>query len=589
MKSRWVIIFLFVCSFSFAQTLPKVSSGSIKRIEDFKSQFIASRNVDVWLPEGYNTSKKYNVVYMHDGQMLFDSLLTWNKKEWKVDEVFSQLIKDKKIEECIVVAIWNNGAERISEYFPNKIFDQLNIATQKKISEKYCNGKTANGDNYLKFVVTELKPYVDKNFSTKEDKEHTFMIGSSMGGLISMYAISEYPKVFEGVACMSTAWLSSVEPNYEVPAAAFDYLKKNLPTPFDHKLYFDYGTGESDKNYEMTQSFVDLIAKGKGFNDSNYMSKVYAKDEHNEVAWSKRLNFPAEFLMPKVKQQIPVSGKIDLFESFQSEYISERNVEVWLPEGYNSHKRYAVLYMHDGQMLFDASTTWNHQSWDVDDVAGKLLKEGKLSDFIVVGISNGGKTRHVDYFPQKPFETLTQTQKDFVSEKLSEPGKTNIPFKPISDNYLKFIVSELKPFINKKYAVYKDKLHTFIAGSSMGGLISIYAICEYPDIFGGAACLSTHWPGIFAVENNPVPDAFVTYLKMHLPNPKNHKIYFDYGDKTLDAMYPPLQKKVDEVMKDNGFSVSNWITKYYPGDDHSEKSWNRRLNIPLEFLLKKGE
>src|ERR1035437_7847116 len=115
MKSRWLIVFLFVYSFSFAQTLPKVSSGSIKRIENFKSRFIASRNVDVWLPEGYNTSKKYNVVYMHDGQLLFDSLLTWNKKEWKVDEVFSQLIREKKIEECIVVGIWNNGAERISE------------------------------------------------------------------------------------------------------------------------------------------------------------------------------------------------------------------------------------------------------------------------------------------------------------------------------------------------------------------------------------------------------------------------------------------------------------------------------------------
>jgi predicted alpha/beta superfamily hydrolase len=587
MKSGCLIAFIFVYSFTFAQTLPKVSSGSIRRIENFKSQFIDSRNVDVWLPEGYSSSKKYNVVYMHDGQMLFDSLLTWNKKEWKVDEVFSQLIRDKKIEECIVVGIWNNGAERISEYFPNKIFDQLEEINRKKFSAKYCNGKQANGDNYLKFVVNELKPYVDKNFSTKGDQEHTFMIGSSMGGLISIYAISEYPKVFGGVACMSTAWLSFVEPNYEIPAAVFEYLKKNLPSPFDHKIYFDYGTGESDKNYEMTQSFIDLIAKGKGFGDTNYMSKVYAKDEHNEVAWSNRLNFPAEFLMPKVKPQIPVSGKIDLFESFPSKYISERDVEVWLPEGYNSRKKYAVLYMHDGQMLFDASTTWNHQSWGVDDVAGKLLKEGILQDFIVVGISNSGKTRHVDYFPQKPFELLTQAQKDFVSEKLSEPGKAIIPFKPNSDNYLKFIVTELKPFIDKKYSVYKDKVHTFIAGSSMGGLISIYAICEYPDIFGGAACLSTHWPGIFTVENNPVPEAFVTYLRTHLPNPKNHKIYFDYGDKTLDAMYPPLQKKVDEVMKDKGFSAKNWMTKYFPGDDHSEKSWNRRLNIPLEFLLKK--
>jgi len=280
-----------------AQNLPKVSSGIIKRTENFQSKNIAARNVEVWLPADYTASKKYDVVYMHDGQMLFDSTLTWNKKEWSVDEVISQLIKEKKIEECIVVAIWNNGAERISEYFPNKIFDQLDETTRKKLSEKYCNGKSANGDNYLKFVVHELKPYIDKNFSTKDDKDHTFMIGSSMGGLISIYAISEYPAVFGGVACMSTAWLSSIEPNYEIPAAAFEYLKKNLPPPSDHKIYMDYGTGESDKEYTLTQSFVDLIAKGKGYDPNNYMSKIYDKAEHNEVAWSKRLNVPIEFLL----------------------------------------------------------------------------------------------------------------------------------------------------------------------------------------------------------------------------------------------------------------------------------------------------
>ena len=176
-----------------------------------------------------------------------------------------------------------------------------------------------------------------------------------------------------------------------------------------------------------------------------------------------------------------------------------------------------------------------------------------------------------------------------MNKQLQTSGKTAeaVVFTPNSDNYLKFLVSELKPFIDKKYSVYKDKGHTFIAGSSMGGLISMYAICEYPKVYGGAACLSTHWPGIFSVENNPIPEAFVNYMKMHLPNPKNHKIYFDNGDQTLDAMYPPLQNKVDEVMKMKCFSVDNWSTKFFPGQDHSEKSWNSRLEIPFEFLLKK--
>lgn len=571
----------------YAQNLPTVSTGSVKRIENFKSQFVDARNVDVWLPNGYTASKKYNVVYMHDGQMLFDSTQTWNKKEWRVDEVFGQLIQDKKIEACIVVAIWNNGSDRISEYFPNKIFSQLEENTKLKLSEKYCNGKSANGDNYLKFIVEELKPYIDKNFSTQTDNAHTFMMGSSMGGLISIYAISEYPAVFGGVACMSTAWLSSIEPNYEVPTAVFEYLKKNIATPFGHKIYMDYGTGESDKYYEMTQSFIDLIAKGKGYVEYNYMSKVYDNDIHDEISWSKRLNVPVEFLMQKAPRQKAIAGKIDLYENFSSKFISARNVEVWLPEGYNAKKKYAVLYMHDGQMLYDASNSWNKQSWDVDDVATKLIQEGKVHDFIVVGVWNGGKTRHTDYFPQKPFESLTYKQKEFVNNQLQNKAENAETFKPVSDNYLKFLVAELKPFIDKKYAVSKDKSHTFIAGSSMGGLISMYAICEYPNVFGGAACLSTHWPGIFSVENNPIPDAFVNYLKLKLPKPQTHKIYFDYGDQTLDALYPPLQKKADEVMKLKGFTDKNWITKFFPGQDHSEKSWNARLDIPLLFLLKK--
>ena len=196
MKSKLIVMIAFFISTGISaqqkqESIPNVSGCKIERIENFKSDFIPPRNIDVWLPEGYSASKKYAVVYMHDGQMLFDSTKTWNKKEWKVDEVFSQLIKDKKIDECIVVAIWNNDADRISEYFPTKIFEQLEPGTRKKVSEKYCNGKSANGDNYLKFLVFELKPYIDRNFATKTEKEHTFMMGSSMGGLISIYAISE--------------------------------------------------------------------------------------------------------------------------------------------------------------------------------------------------------------------------------------------------------------------------------------------------------------------------------------------------------------------------------------------------------------
>jgi enterochelin esterase-like enzyme len=297
MMKKLIFLLLVFYSFStFSQNIPNVIAGKIERLENFKSKFVIPRNIDIWVPEGYNPDMKYSVVYMHDGQMLFDTAQTWNKKEWKVDEVFSSLISENQIEPCIVVGIWNTP-ERITEYFPNKIFDLMGTETQKLILEKYGNGKTANADNYLKFITSELKPYIDSHFSTFTDTEHTFMIGSSMGGLISVYAVSEYPGIFGGVACLSTAWFSFIEPNYDAPSAVFEYMKQNLPSPSDHKIYFDYGTGESDKPYELTQSFVDLIAKGKGYTESNYKSMVFENDKHDEIAWSRRLNVPLYFLL----------------------------------------------------------------------------------------------------------------------------------------------------------------------------------------------------------------------------------------------------------------------------------------------------
>lgn len=285
--------------------------------------------------------------------------------------------------------------------------------------------------------------------------------------------------------------------------------------------------------------------------------------------------------LPKVQK-----GTIERIEKLSSKYVDPRNVDVWLPDGYTAKKKYAVLYMQDGQMLFDSTTTWNKKSWDIDKIISRLLEEGKLEDFIVVGVWNGDKSRHADYFPQKPFESLSTEKKELVLSSARNNGVSIFgDYQIQSDGYLKFLVKELKPLIDKKYATKKAAKHTFIAGSSMGGLISMYAICEYPKVFGGAACMSTHWPGIFVMKDNPIPDAFVNYLKSSLPNPKNHKIYFDYGDKTLDALYPPLQRKVDIVMKEKGFTEKCWVTKYFPGQDHSENAWRDRFEIPLQFLL----
>ena len=283
------------------------------------------------------------------------------------------------------------------------------------------------------------------------------------------------------------------------------------------------------------------------------------------------------------------SGRIVRHTAFPSKYVPARNVDVWLPDGYDGRKRYAVLYMHDGQMLFDGTASWNRQEWGVDEVMGSLMREGRIRDCIVVGVWNTGERRHSEYFPQAAFESLTEKEKQDILAAGRANGQQVFSSIPLaSDDYLRFLTRELKPFIDSAYSTHKGRKHTFVSGSSMGGLISLYAVCEYPEVFGGAACLSTHWPGIFSMEGNPVPAAFFRYMESRLPDPRSHRIYFDYGTATLDSLYPPLQAQADAVMKRKGFTSANWMTREWPGQDHSEKSWRSRLHVPVIFLMGKG-
>ena len=292
----------------------------------------------------------------------------------------------------------------------------------------------------------------------------------------------------------------------------------------------------------------------------------------------------------KTNAQLPTpkSGRIIRHENFPSVYVNPRHVDVWLPANYSPQKKYAVLYMQDGQMLFDSTLTWNKQEWGVDETLGSLLEQNKIQDCIVVGIWNGGRSRHAEYFPQKPFESLTKTEQEIVYNAYRSGGQSIFFGIPISsDRYLAFLTKELKPFIDKTYSTKADRAHTFLAGSSMGALISLYALCEYPNLFGGAACLSTHWPGLFFLENNPVPRTFFSYLEQKLPGSKHHRIYFDHGTETLDTMYASLQKSVDSIILKKGYKSKQWLSQSWPGQDHSEKSWRSRFSVPATFLLRK--
>jgi esterase/lipase superfamily enzyme len=293
------------------------------------------------------------------------------------------------------------------------------------------------------------------------------------------------------------------------------------------------------------------------------------------------------FLLVQNTLQAQVEGRIDTIPHFESQYIYARDIYVWLPDTYDQQQSYAVLYMYDAQMLFDASNTWNHQEWGVDEHMNTIAKDSSYIPTIVVGIPNGDHLRHSEYFPQKPFEKLKKEYQDSLYS--VKKDSHNLLFaEPVqSDNYLKFMVEELKPYIDAQYSTHTEKEYTFVMGSSMGGLMSLYAICEYPDIFGGAACLSTHWPGAFNPIDNRIPNAFFQYMEYFLPCSADHKIYFDYGTETLDEWYEPWQLQADEVMRNAGFSKKSWETKKYEKAAHDETSWNKRLRVPLSFLLRK--
>ena len=286
------------------------------------------------------------------------------------------------------------------------------------------------------------------------------------------------------------------------------------------------------------------------------------------------------FVFNSVEKTKLASGKLMRVDSFPSKYITSRPVDVWLPKNYSNKKKYSVLYMHDGQMLFDSTTTWNKQEWKVDEWATQLMDERKTKDFIVVAIHNIPQIRWQDLFPQKAINFIDNDLKDSLKD---ISGKKNIKLN--GDNYLRFIVEELKPITDNSYAVYTDRENTFVMGSSMGGLMSMYAISEYPSVFGGASCMSTHWVGTMPQDDNPYPDAIFEYMEDNFPKAGNHRVYFDYGNKTLDQYYPKHASRVDAILKIKGFTNKDSRNLFFEGTDHSEKSWSQRFDKPLLFLM----
>lgn len=219
-----------------------------------------NRQIRIYIPPGYNTSdKKYPVLYMHDAQNLFDNLTSYSG-EWGVDESLNELAKISGLE-LIVVGIDNGAEKRMNELSPWK---------NSEFGE-------AEGEAYMEFIVNQIKPYIDNNYRTLADKNNTAIMGSSMGGLISHYAIYQYPKVFSKAGIFS--------PSYWYSENVFAFTQNN-PVPQEARLFLLVGKKEGHGMTENTKKMYDQILSSKHPKENIHMI-IDAKGEHNEAFWKK--------------------------------------------------------------------------------------------------------------------------------------------------------------------------------------------------------------------------------------------------------------------------------------------------------------
>lgn len=259
-----------------------------------------------------------------------------------------------------------------------------------------------------------------------------------------------------------------------------------------------------------------------------------------------------------------VIGRLDYWKSVPSAFLpGSRHVEIWLPPAYdaNPQARFPVMYMHDGQNLFDPRIANTGMDWGVDESIARLVQAGKMEPIIVVGVWCTD-IRLREYSPWD-----------------------------LGPQYSRFLIEELMPRVNSQYRTLTGPANTGVMGSSMGGLMSFYLCREHPEVFGRGGCLSTHWPwnGTILPATPLKPALIDAELSPDRKFPPGVRLYFDYGSLGIDASYAPYQEKVTAWLAAQGYREgANMQVKSFPGADHNEAAWRARLDGPMEFLWGKS-
>ena len=245
-----------------------------------------------------------------------------------------------------------------------------------------------------------------------------------------------------------------------------------------------------------------------------------------------------------------ITGTVIHHKALKYHDLLLRDIHVWLPPGYEDQPngRFPVLYMHDGQNLFDSRTASFGNEWRIDEIADSLIQAGRIEPLIIVGIDN-------------------------TNQRTSEYSLTEI-----GRNYQHFVVQQLKPLIDKQYRTIPDREHTAVGGSSLGGLIAFIFAWEYDHIFSKAICMSP----AFKIDEFDM----VSPLRNYSGRKKDIKLYIDNGGINMDQLLQPGIDEMLEFLNEQGFVEDIdylWINDTTA--EHSEKSWSKRLPTALTFLF----
>lgn len=583
---------LLLCA-GCAHVVPSLTRSRIETLQvDARGIAPAPLRVRVHLPPDYdpNAPIGYPVLYVNDGQ---------DSEAIGLQATLAALYADEAIRPVVVVAI-DMPPDRMGAYGLSDRTQSRSVVAQTRYGPV---GTLAHA--YSEWLAKTLVPAIDERYRTRPTPDARAVLGWSLGGLNAFNVGWQYPELFGRAGAFSPSFWLPAERG-DANAMQRTRLAQRMvdgTTPRNGaRFYFAVGTAEEtddrdgDGINDALDDARDLIdgwrvadaVKAKGLRQLGYSVNldhatqpertdaalaILQGGRHDQASWAQMLPGFLHWAYAVHAPPIAATGTLVSYQDFPSAHVAARNVDVWLPPGYASNpgKRYPVLYLHDGQNLFDPSLSFYSQTdWGVDEAMTKLIAEGRVREAIVVGVWNT-PLRLQEYMPRKPVTG--------ASLAIGIEGMDDLPADSIvSDQYLAFLVEELKPFIDANYRTRRGRSDTFVMGSSMGGLISLYAVAEYPHVFGGAGAVSTHWP----IGNGIVID----WLATHLPDPRTHRLYFDHGTATLDAQYAPYQRRMDAIVRAAGYvEGDNFMTRVFEGADHSERAWRRRVDIPLEFLL----